>query len=66
VRGESLALWARHDAPLVALLNDTVHHATNDEPGQCLYRPSGRSMSFFHIYQLILYCVIELSCEQPQ
>ncbi|CAG9792272.1 unnamed protein product [Diatraea saccharalis] len=33
VRGESLALWSQHDAPLVALLNETVRRATDDAPG---------------------------------
>ncbi|KAL0860253.1 hypothetical protein ABMA27_009678 [Loxostege sticticalis] len=33
VRGEALALWATHDAPLAALLNTTVHRITNEEPG---------------------------------
>ncbi|XP_063833987.1 synaptic vesicular amine transporter-like [Ostrinia nubilalis] len=33
VRGEALALWAAHDAPLAALLNTTVHRITTEGPG---------------------------------
>ncbi|XP_050356529.1 chromaffin granule amine transporter-like [Nymphalis io] len=33
VRGESLALWSEHGAPLVALLNTTVRRITNEDDG---------------------------------
>lgn len=50
VRGEALALWATHDAPLAALLNTTVRRIAADEPGLILFY-----LFFFYLGKLNAY-----------